>query len=44
MSEVKYKLIAIVDDEEVYEVERPTTAEIEAMFSRAEYAVEKELK
>lgn len=44
MSDIKYKLIAIVDDEEVYEVERPTTAEIEAMFDRAEYVVERWLQ
>lgn len=43
MSDITYKLQAVVDDEVIYEIERPTTAEIEGMFSRAEYAVEKKL-
>ena len=43
MNEVEYKLIALVDGEEVYEVTRPSTLEIEQMFERAEYAVEREL-
>lgn len=43
MNEVEYKLIALVDGEEVYEVTRPSTLEIEQMFERAEYVVEREL-
>lgn len=43
MNSIEYKLIALVDGEEVYEVTRPSTLEIEQMFERAEYAVEREL-
>lgn len=43
MNDVQYQLIALVDGEEVYEVTRPSTLEIEQMFERAELVVEREL-
>ena len=41
---VEYQLSVRVDGEVVYIVTRYSTAEIEQMFSRAEYAVEKAIE
>jgi len=41
---VEYKLSVKVDGEQVYVVTRYSTAEIEQMFDRAEYAAEKAIE
>jgi hypothetical protein len=41
--EIKYKLVAYVDDTIVYQSEFPDTAMLEASVHKAEYAVERAL-
>lgn len=41
--EVQFTLIAYVNGDEVYEITRPSTQEIEGMFSRADGAVQRSI-